>query len=80
MTPNQSPKKRGGRPRKHTTEIDAAEAVRQSKLRSYHRTRQPNDPADFIAYEPLLHDNIPADSLPKIGLRTNIRIPLDHNA
>ncbi len=79
MAPNQSPKKRGGRPRKHTTETDAAEAVRQSKLRSYHRarqqSRQPNGPADFIAYEPPLHGDVPADTPLETGLRTNIRIP-----
>jgi len=83
MAPNQSPKKRGGRPRKHATETDAAEAVRQSKLRSYHRarrqSRQPNGPADFIAYEPPLHGDVPADTPPETGLRTNIRIPQDPN-
>lgn len=80
MAPKISPKKRG-RPRKYTTEADTAEAVRQNKLRSYHRrqqrSRQPQGPADFIAYEPGLHSDVPADTLPEIGLRTNIRIPQD---
>jgi hypothetical protein len=81
MAPNQSPKKRGGRPRKHSTEIDAAQARKESKLRSYHRSRQQSrqvpGPPQIIFYEPL-HPDIPADT-PSSGLRvsSNIRIPLD---
>jgi hypothetical protein len=39
MAPNQSPKKRGGRPRKHITKEAAIEAARESKLRWYHQSR-----------------------------------------
>jgi hypothetical protein len=84
MAPIQSPKKRGGRPRKHLTDTDAAAAARESKLRSYHRSkqrsRQLNGPADFIAYEPP-HPDLPTHTPPS-GLRTSphIRIPLDDDA
>ena len=80
MAPIQPPKNRGGRPRKHRTDIDAAAAVRASKLRWYHQSQQPKGPADFIAYEPP-HPNLPTDTPPS-GLRTSpdIRIPLDDEA
>ncbi|KAH8589121.1 hypothetical protein B0O99DRAFT_600216 [Bisporella sp. PMI_857] len=61
------------------SEADAAEAVRQSKLRSYHRSRQPVGPVSFIAYKPP-HPSVPVET-PASGLRTSsdIRIPLDDN-
>ncbi|KAH8585656.1 hypothetical protein B0O99DRAFT_696258 [Bisporella sp. PMI_857] len=79
MALHQSPKKRGGRPRKHRSEADAAKAVRQSKLRSYHRSRQLVGLVSFIAYKPP-HSSVPAVT-PASGLRTSsdIRIPLDDN-
>jgi hypothetical protein len=78
MASNLSPKKRGGRPKKHKTDLDAAEAARESKLRSYHRSRQAVlqivGPASFIAYEPV-HPDIPIDT-PASGLRISTDIPI----
>jgi len=80
MASNQLPKKPVGRPKKHKTGGEAAKAVRESKLRWYHQSRQqsrqPAGPADFIAYEPLLHPGVPTETPPEIGLRTNINLPV----
>jgi hypothetical protein len=75
MPPNQPPKKRGGRPRIHASREAAAQAKKEGNRRWYERSLQPAGPADFIAYEPALHSNVPADTPPEIGLRTNIPIP-----
>jgi hypothetical protein len=79
MPPNTSPKKRVGRPRKHSSAA-AIEAKKESDRRRYLRSLQTRGPADFIAYEPPRAD-IPADTS-STGLRTSpdIRIPLDDNA
>jgi hypothetical protein len=79
MPPSQPPKKRGGRPRVHASKEAAAQAKKDGTHRWYQRSRQPNGPADFIAYEPPLHGDVPADTPPETGLRTNIRIPQDSN-
>jgi hypothetical protein len=69
---------RGGRPRKHIADADAAAATRESKLRFYHRSKL-NGPADFIAYEPPPPE-LPTDT-PPTGVRTSpdIHIPLDND-
>jgi NTP pyrophosphatase (non-canonical NTP hydrolase) len=79
MPLNNSPKKRAGRPRKHSSAAAAIEAKKQSDRRRYLRGLQARGPADFIAYEPPRADT-PADT-PPTGLRTSpdIRIPLDDN-
>jgi hypothetical protein len=77
------PKKAGGRPRKYST----AEEARRANLEGNRRRRrlqqsQPMGPADFIAYEPQLHADIPAETPLETGLRISrdIRIPPDPNA
>ena len=68
----------GGRPRKYATKEEARQADIEGRQ---HRRQQARlaGPADFIAYQPLLHLNIPADTPRNIGLRTscNIQIPQD---
>ncbi|KAF2179915.1 hypothetical protein K469DRAFT_753768 [Zopfia rhizophila CBS 207.26] len=76
MPSNKHPKKLGGRPRKHFTAAAAIEAKRASDRRRYRRTRRPQEPADFIAYEPPLHTDIPTETPPEIGLRTSIDVPI----
>ena len=83
MSSNSYPKKSGGRPRKHSTTTAAIEAKKQSDRRRYLRRQlQAQGPIDFIAFEPQLHADIPAETPPETGLRTSddVRIPLDANA
>jgi hypothetical protein len=77
MPSNNHTKKPGGRPRKHTAAA-AIEAKKQSDRRRYLRSLQAQGPADFIQFEPRQPD-IPNDTPPAIGLRTNIQIPQDHD-
>jgi len=81
MPSNSYPKKSGGRPRKHSTTAAAAEAKKQSDRQRYLR-RHAQGPIDFIAFEPQLHADIPAETPLETGLRTSrdVRIPLDSNA
>ncbi|KFY68102.1 hypothetical protein V497_00002 [Pseudogymnoascus sp. VKM F-4516 (FW-969)] len=77
--------KKPGRPRKYSNPFAAKRANRENTLRQYHQRknagRELTGPADFIAYEPQLHSNVPIDTAPQIGLRISpgIRIPPDHN-
>ncbi|KFZ11857.1 hypothetical protein V501_04537 [Pseudogymnoascus sp. VKM F-4519 (FW-2642)] len=78
-------RKKQGRPRKYSNPSAAKRANRENTLRQYHQRknagREHSGPADFIAYEPQLHSNIPIDTAPQIGLRISpgIRIPPDHS-
>jgi hypothetical protein len=76
MSLNQALMKAGGRPRKYSTKEAAAQAKRESNRRSRQRLHQPIGPADFIAYEPPLHPDVPTETPPETGLRTNINIPI----
>ena len=80
MSLDQPLKKRGGRPRIHASSEAAAQAKKDRNRRWYERSRQLAGPADFIAYEPLLHSNVPTDTPPETGLRTNIPVPQDFGA
>lgn len=80
---NSQVKKSGGRPRKHSTAIAAAEAKKQSDRQRYLRRQlQAQGPADFVAYEPQLHAGVPASTPLDTGLRTShdVRIPPDPSA
>ncbi|KAF2175411.1 hypothetical protein K469DRAFT_610840 [Zopfia rhizophila CBS 207.26] len=65
-----------GRPRKHLTPAAAIQAKKESDRQRYLRQRQPQGPADFIAYEPQLHADVPTDTPPEIGLRTSVDISI----
>ena len=67
----------GGRPRKYKTDEEARQADIKSRQRRRLHT-QHTRPVDFIAFEPPLHSNIPANTRPEIGLRisSDIQIPL----
>jgi len=82
MPSNNHPNKSGGRPRKHSTTVAAVEAKKQSNRRRYLRGLQAQGPADFIAFKPQLHANIPADTPIEVGLciSHDVQIPLDPNA
>src|ERR1700732_2720585 len=75
-------KKAGGRPRKYSTAEEARRANLEGNRRRRLQQRQPIGPTDFIAFEPQLHADIPAETPLETGLRTSrdIRIPLDPNA
>lgn len=75
------PKQAGGRPRKYSTAEEAKRANLEGNRRRRLQRSQPIRPADFIAYEPQLHADIPADTPLETGLRTSrdIRIPLHPN-
>jgi hypothetical protein len=69
-------KKSGGRPKKYTTSDDARKAnVEGNRRRRQIKAHQSQGPANFIAFEPPLHTDIPADTCADTGLRTNILIP-----
>jgi hypothetical protein len=79
--PLKAPLKRPlGRPRKHSSEVAAIEAKKQSDRQRYLRSLQPQAPADFIIYEPPLPE-LPTET-PPTGVRTSpdIRIPLDNDS
>jgi hypothetical protein len=75
-------KKLGGRPRKYSTAKEAKRANLEGNRRRRQQQRQPIRPTDFIAYEPLLHADIPTKTPLETGLRTSrdVRIPFDPNA
>ena len=79
MNPQNHLKKLGGRPRKYLTPQDAAKAKKQSNQQRYRRNLQPQGPADFIAYEPPLHQNVPAET-PQTGLRISLDIRIPQNS
>jgi hypothetical protein len=70
------PKNPGGRPRKYATKAEARAADLEKRQYRRHQSRQPAGPADFIAYEPPLHSNVPTETPLEIGLRTSIDIPV----
>lgn len=68
-----------GRPRKYDTK---EEAVKAKKRRRHQRTqlqRQSQAPAEFIAYEPRLHGDVPSETPPNLGLRISADIPVPHD-
>ena len=72
-------KKPGGRPRKYSTADEAVAAKRRQSRGYYHNPLRPvglAGPFDFDAYEPLPTCDIPSDTLPAIGLRTSLHIPI----
>ena len=72
-------KKPGGRPRKYSTADEAVAAKRRQSRGYYHNPSRPvglAGPFDFDAYEPLPTSDIPSDTLPAIGLRTSLHIPI----
>jgi hypothetical protein len=75
-------KKLGGRPRKYSTAEEAKRANLEGNRRRRQQQRQPIGPADFFAYEPQLHADIPAETPLETGLRTSrdVQIPVDPNA
>jgi hypothetical protein len=82
MSSNSYPKKPGGRPRKHSTAAAAVEAKKQSNRQRYLRRQlHAQGLIDFIAYEPQLHVNIPAETPLETGLYTSrdVQIPLKPN-
>jgi len=79
MNPQNHLKKLSGRPRKYLTPQDAAKAKKQSNQQRYRRNLQPQGPADFIAYEPPLHQNVPAET-PQTGLRISLDIQIPQNS
>ena len=76
------PKKLGGRPRKYSTAEEARRANLEGNRRRRQQQHQPVRPVDFIAFEPQLQADIPAETPLETGLRTSrdIPIPLDPNA
>jgi hypothetical protein len=74
-----APQRLGGRPKKYLTAKDARRANLEGNRRR--RLQQSHGPADFIAYEPPLHPDIPLDTPPEVGLRTSldVRIPQDRD-
>ena len=74
-------KKAGGRPRKYSTAEEARRANLEGNRRRRLQQSQPIRPTNFIAFEPQLHADIPAETPLETGLRTSrdIRIPLDPN-
>jgi hypothetical protein len=67
----------GGRPRKYKTDEEARQAdIKSRQHRRLHT--QHSRPVDFIAFEPPLYSNIPANTRPEVGLRISpdIQIPL----
>ncbi|KAF2174791.1 hypothetical protein K469DRAFT_647929, partial [Zopfia rhizophila CBS 207.26] len=76
MASNTVPRKLRGRPRKHLTPAAAIQAKKESNRRRYLRQCQPQEPADFIAYEPRLHADVPTETPPEIGLRTSVDVPI----
>lgn len=69
-------KKRGGRPKKYATSDEARKAnVEGNRRRRQVKALQSQGPADFIAFEPSLDTDCPADTCADTGLRTDILIP-----
>jgi hypothetical protein len=74
----ESANKRGGRPKKYTTSDDARKAnVEGNRRRQQTKASKPQGPADFIAFDPPLHTDIPPDTSANTGLRTDISIPYE---
>ncbi|KAF2176506.1 hypothetical protein K469DRAFT_813152 [Zopfia rhizophila CBS 207.26] len=66
----------GGRPRKHSTPAAAIQAKKESNQQRSLQQCQSQGLADFIAYEPPLHADVPTETPPEIGLRTSVDVSI----
>ena len=73
------PKNAVGRPRLYATKEEAKRVDLEKRQQRRQQQQQIRGPADFIAYEPLLHSDIPIPTPPEIGLRIgpDIGIPIE---